>query len=233
MGGDCLNYGCIPSKALIKSAKQASQIRHAANYGRLIDPWTVEVKQNNGGTQRLTSRSIIIAAGAKPIIPPITGIDEVGYLTTDTLWHAFAKLEKIPQRIVVLGGGPIGCELAQCFARLGAEINLVEQGSHLLSKEDEDVSSLAKISLQESGVTVLTSHTTLRFEFDGDRKFIITEHQGKENSMEFDSLLCVVGPYQFTHVAAHQAWYAAVNALFGQLRRFKVDHQAINGSWQG
>jgi membrane protein DedA with SNARE-associated domain len=138
MGGDCLNYGCVPSKALIKSAKLAHQMRHASNYGlsdaapsfsfkavmqrvrdvikaiephdsierytglgvevlqgygRLVNPWTVEVALNDGTTQRLTARSIVIAAGARPFVPPLPGLDEVGYVTSDTLWDEFAQLD--------------------------------------------------------------------------------------------------------------------------------------------
>jgi hypothetical protein len=174
MGGDCLNYGCVPSKALIKSAKLAHQMRHASRYGlsdtapafsfkavmqrvhdvikaiephdsierytglgvevlqgygKLVNPWTVEVALNNGGTQRLTARAIVIAAGARPFVPPLPGLDEVGYVTSDTLWDEFAKLDEVPQRLVVLGGGPIGSELAQSFARLGSQVTQVEMGA--------------------------------------------------------------------------------------------------------
>ncbi|MDP5063215.1 MAG: FAD-dependent oxidoreductase, partial [Haliea sp.] len=165
MGGDCLNYGCVPSKALIKSAKVAQQMRHADDYGltasepqfsfravmarihriiaeiephdsverytglgvevlqgyaTIIDPWTVEIALNDGGKQRLTTRSIVIAAGAAPLVPDLPGLNESGYVTSDTLWERFAELDTIPQRLVVLGGGPIGSELAQAFARLGS-----------------------------------------------------------------------------------------------------------------
>ena len=174
MGGDCLNYGCIPSKALIKSAKVAHQMRHAENYGlnsseptfsfkkvmqrihdviakiephdsveryskmgvdvvqgyaKLIDPWTVEIQLNEGGIQRLTARSIVLATGARPFVPNLPGLEEVGYYTSDTLWEAFAKLDEPPKRLVVLGGGPIGCELAQSFARLGSKVTQVERST--------------------------------------------------------------------------------------------------------
>ncbi len=171
MGGDCLNYGCVPSKALIKSARLAHSMRHADHYGleatapqfsfrkvmqrvqevirtiephdsverytglgvevlqgyaRIVDPWTVEIALDDGGTRRLTTRSIIIAAGARPFVPPLPGLDDVGYVTSDTLWDEFAQLDEPPRRLVVLGGGPIGCELAQSFARLGSEVTQVE-----------------------------------------------------------------------------------------------------------
>ncbi|MFA7553335.1 MAG: FAD-dependent oxidoreductase [Spongiibacteraceae bacterium] len=314
MGGDCLNYGCVPSKALIKSAKLAHQIQHADHYGldkakpifsfrnvmqrvhdviskiephdsieryqglgveviqgyaKLVDPWTVEIKHNDGSVQQLTSRAIVLATGARPLIPPLPGIEEVGYVTSDTLWDKFATQNQAPKRLVVLGGGPIGCELAQSFARLGSDVIQVEMAPRIMIREDEDVSVLAKASLENDGVAVLTGHKALRCEQTSEGKFIVVEHQGVEKIIPFDALLCAVGrvarlegygleelgietnrtivtndyletlypnifaaggvagPYQFTHTAAHQAWYAAVNALFGQLKKFKVDYRVI------
>ena len=314
MGGDCLNYGCVPSKALIRSAKLARQMREADRYGldgheprfsfarvmarvheviravephdsierytrlgvdvkqghaRLLDPWTVEIEHHDGSRQRLTSRAIVIATGAKPFVPPLPGLEEVGYLTSDTLWQAMAERDQPPARLVVLGGGPIGCELAQSFARLGSEVIQIQRGPRIMQNEDEEVSALAKEALEADGVTVLTNHDAIRCERDGERKFIIVQHEGAERRIEFDTLLCAVGrsarlrgygleelgietertvvtneyletlypnifaagdvagPYQFTHTAAHQAWYAAVNALFGDFKRFRVDYSVI------
>ena len=314
MGGDCLNYGCVPSKALIKSAKIAHQMRHAGKYGlsdttpqfsfkavmqrvheviraiephdsvarytglgvevlqgygKLVNPWTVEVTLSDGQMQRLTARSIVIAAGARPIVPPLPGLDDVGYFTSDTLWDELAKLDDIPKRIVVLGGGPIGCELSQSFARLGAQVTQVEMGERIMVREDEEVSLLARDALQADGVRVLTGHQALRCERRGADKILVASTQGQEVEMVFDALVCAVGrvarlqgygledigvptqrtvetneylqtlypniyaagdvagPYQFTHTAAHQAWYAAVNALFGDFKSFKVDHRVI------
>ncbi|WP_371136744.1 FAD-dependent oxidoreductase, partial [Hydrogenophaga sp.] len=314
MGGDCLNYGCVPSKALIKSAKLAHQMRHGANYGlndttptfsfkavmqrihdvikaiephdsvarytglgvevlqgyaKLVNPWTVEIALNGGGTQRLTARSIVIAAGARPFVPPLPGLDTVGYVTSDTLWDEFAKLDEVPKRLVVLGGGPIGSELAQSFARLGSQVTQVEMGARIMVREDEEVSALAQASLEADGVAVLTGHKALRCELVDGEKTLVVEHAGAEKRIPFDQLLCAVGrvarlsgygledlgiptnrtvetneylqtiypniyaagdvagPYQFTHVAAHQAWYAAVNALFGDFRKFKADNSVI------
>ncbi|WP_416546995.1 FAD-dependent oxidoreductase [Limnohabitans sp. DCL3] len=314
MGGDCLNYGCVPSKALIKSAKLAHQMRHGAQYGlsdtapsfsfkavmqrvhdvikaiaphdsverytglgvevlqgygKLVNPWTVEVTLNNGQVQRLTARSIVIAAGARPMVPPLLGLDDVGYVTSDTLWDEFAKLDDIPKRIVVLGGGPIGCELSQSFARLGAQVTQVEMGDRIMVREDEEVSVLARDALQADGVQVLTGHQALRCERRGEDKILVASTQGQEVEIVFDALVCAVGrvarlqgygledigvpthrtvdtneylqtlypniyaagdvagPYQFTHTAAHQAWYAAVNALFGDFKSFKVDYRVI------
>ncbi|MDP2023597.1 MAG: FAD-dependent oxidoreductase, partial [Hydrogenophaga sp.] len=314
MGGDCLNYGCVPSKALIKSAKLAHQMRHGSNYGlsdatptfsfkavmqrihdvikaiephdsverytglgvevlqgyaRLVNPWTVEIALNGGGTQRLTARSIVIAAGARPFVPPLPGLDDVGYVTSDTMWDAFAKLDEVPKRLVVLGGGPIGCELAQAFARLGAQVTQVEMAPRIMLREDAEVSALAQASLAADGVAVLTGHKALRCEVVDGEKTLVVEHQSAEKRIPFDQLICAVGrvarlqgygleelgiptnktvetnqylqtiypniyaagdvagPYQFTHVAAHQAWYAAVNALFGDFKKFKADYSVI------
>ena len=322
MGGDCLNYGCVPSKALIKSAKIVHQIHHADHYGlenqaptfsfkkvmqrvhdvikaiephdsverytslgveviqgyaTVVDPWTVEIKLNEGGVQRLTSRAIVLATGARPAIPPIPGLEDVDYVTSDTLWDKFVQLDQAPKRLVILGGGPIGCELAQSFARLGSEVIQVERGQRILAREDEEVSILATTALEQDGVRLMTSHQAVRCERDGDIKRIIltpVDTNGElsadtEVVLEFDELLCatgraarldgyglenlgietqrtittneyletlypniyaagdVAGPYQFTHTAAHQAWYAAVNALFGQFKKFKVDYRVI------
>ncbi len=314
MGGDCLNYGCVPSKALIKSAKLAHQMKHGHKYGlsdtvptfsfkavmqrihdviaaiaphdsveryaglgvevlqgyaKILNPWTVEIALNDGGKQVLTTRSIVIAAGASPLVPPLPGLDDVGYVTSDTLWDTFAKLDAIPPRLVVLGGGPIGCELAQSFARLGSQVTQVEMAPRIMIREDEEVSVLAQAALTADGVQVLTGHKALRTEKTGDVKTLIVEHEGTEKRIEFDALLCavgrvarlkgygledigvptqrtvdtneylqtiypniyaagdVVGPFQFTHTASHQAWYAAVNALFGDVKKFKVDYSVI------
>jgi pyruvate/2-oxoglutarate dehydrogenase complex dihydrolipoamide dehydrogenase (E3) component/uncharacterized membrane protein YdjX (TVP38/TMEM64 family) len=336
MGGDCLNYGCVPSKALIKSAKLAHQMQHAERYGfysntdnkytgymsisfknimqrvhkviaaiaphdsverytalgvevlqgyaKLVNPWTVEITLNAAAAQapplspspsdparvlRLTARSIVIATGASPLIPPLPGLADVGYVTSDTLWERFAQLDAVPPRLVVLGGGPIGCELAQAFARLGSEVTQVEMGPRIMAREDAEVSALASQALQADGVHVLTQHKALRCEIIAGQKTLVVEHAGAEKSIVFDQLLCAVGrsarltgyglealgiptqrtihtneylqtiypniyavgdvagPYQFTHTAAHQAWYAAVNALFGDFKKFKADYTVI------
>jgi pyruvate/2-oxoglutarate dehydrogenase complex dihydrolipoamide dehydrogenase (E3) component/uncharacterized membrane protein YdjX (TVP38/TMEM64 family) len=321
MGGDCLNYGCVPSKALIKSAQLAHQMEYADRYGlnsvprnqdggyrpisfkkvmqrvhaviaaiephdsierytglgvevlqgyaTIINPWTVEIALVNGGKQTLTTRNIVIAAGARPLVPPLPGLREAGYVTSDTLWHTFAELDEPPARLVVLGGGPIGCELAQSFARLGSQVTVVEMAARLMVREDLEVSAVVAESLRADGVRVLTGHQALRCETLGNTKALVVVHQGLEIRIEFDQLLCAVGrearldgyglealgietgrtvrvnaylqtlypniyaagdvagPFQFTHTAAHQAWYAAVNALFGDFKRFKVDYSVI------
>lgn len=314
MGGDCLNFGCVPSKAIIKSAKLAHQMRHASNYGlsdaqpafsfkavmqrvhaviaaiephdsverytglgvevlqgyaKIINPWTVEIAMNDGSKQVLTTRSIVIAAGARPVVPPLPGIENSGYVTSDTLWDRFAQLDHVPPRLVVLGGGPIGSELAQSFARLGSKVTQVEMAPRILIREDEEVSKHAMNSMRADGVDILCSHKALRFEVNGASKALIVEHGGLEKRIEYDEIICAVGraarlqgygleelgiptqrtvetneyletiypnifaagdvagPFQFTHTAAHQAWYAAVNALFGTFKKFKVDYSVI------
>ncbi|MDX8378615.1 MAG: FAD-dependent oxidoreductase [Gallionella sp.] len=314
MGGDCLNYGCVPSKALIKSAKLAHQIRHADHYGlnaseadfsfrqvmarvhdvisavaphdsverytrlgvdvvqgyaRITDPWTVEIKLAEGKLQTLTTRSIVIATGARPFVPPLPGLEEVGYVTSDTIWSNFAQMDAPPARLLVLGGGPIGCELAQSFARLGSSVTQVEMADRLMIREDREVSDLASASLVSDGVDVLVAHKAIRCEQQAGHKYIVVEQDGKTRRIEFDALVCAVGrsarltgfgleelgiptqrtvttndyletlypnifaagdvagPYQFTHTAAHQAWYATVNALFGNFKKFKVDYSVI------
>jgi pyruvate/2-oxoglutarate dehydrogenase complex dihydrolipoamide dehydrogenase (E3) component/uncharacterized membrane protein YdjX (TVP38/TMEM64 family) len=310
MGGDCLNYGCVPSKALIKTATLARQIRHSQDYGiakasaeinfadvmeriahvvrevephdsverytglgvdvaigraKITSPWHVEITKDDGSKQTLSTKSIVIATGAAPFVPPLPGLEDVGYLTSDTLWG----LREQPKRLVVLGGGPIGCELAQSFARLGSQVTQIEMLPRIMIREDEEVSAYARKALEADGVTILTGHKALRCEKRGDLKIIVVESNGKETAIEFDALLCAVGrsarlkgfgleeigvavnrtvqvneyletnfpnilaagdvagPYQFTHTAAHQAWYAAVNALFGFAKKFKADYSVI------
>ena len=315
MGGDCLNFGCVPSKALIRSANFVHAAKHAQQLGiaksdvefsfadvmarvhrvintiephdsverftglgvevlqghaKIVSPWEVEI-DIDGKKQRLTTRAIVIATGARPLVPPIPGLDEVGYVTSDTLW----QMTELPHRLVVLGGGPIGCELAQSFARLGAQVTQVEMAPRLMLREDDDAAALVTASLQKDGVTVLTGHQAIRCELVGSgaakTKRLIAKHQEREVVIEFDQLLCAVGrvartegfgleelgipvssrrtvatdaylqtlypnifacgdvagPFQFTHTAAHQAYYAAVNALFGQFKRFKADYRVI------
>jgi pyruvate/2-oxoglutarate dehydrogenase complex dihydrolipoamide dehydrogenase (E3) component/uncharacterized membrane protein YdjX (TVP38/TMEM64 family) len=317
MGGDCLNYGCVPSKALIRSAKLAKQLRRADSLGvtgasgrvdfaavmarihrviaaiephdsvarytglgvevvhghaRITSPRTVEIT-TPAGTQTLTTRNIVIATGARPFVPPIAGLGEVGYLTSDTVWG----LTELPRRLVVLGGGPIGCELAQSFARLGSSVTQVEMAPRVMGREDPEVSALVAEALRADGVELLTGHQAVRCELDGGNKRLIVRRgetataTATETAIEFDTLLCAVGrsprvegfgleelgitlsprktietndylqtrypniyavgdvagPYQFTHTAAHQAWYAAVNALFGRFKRFKADYSVI------
>jgi pyruvate/2-oxoglutarate dehydrogenase complex dihydrolipoamide dehydrogenase (E3) component/uncharacterized membrane protein YdjX (TVP38/TMEM64 family) len=306
MGGDCLNTGCVPSKALIRSARAAHEIRTAAAYGlaaaepevrfdevierihriitdiapsdsperytefgvdvrkghaRLVDPWTVEID----GGERLTARAIVIAAGGEPAVPPIPGLATSGYLTSDTMWDALRGRETVPARIAIVGGGPIGTEMAQAFARLGAKVTQIEHGPRLLPREDEEVSELVAEVLREEGVDVRTGREAVRV----DGKILVVRGEGRESEIPFDEIIVAVGrrarltgygledlgietsrtiavndwletrlpnlyavgdvagPYQFTHFAAHQAWFAAVNGLFGQLKRFRADYRVL------
>lgn len=309
MGGDCLNTGCVPSKALLRSAKLLAHIRRSAEFGirkaeadydfadvmarvrriiaeiaphdsiarytelgvevivgaaKITSPWTVEVTTEQG-TQVLTTRAIVIAAGARPQTPPIPGLDEVGYLTSDTVW----SLREQPRRLVVLGGGPIGSELAQAFARLGSHVIQVERGARLLNREDPEVSALLADRFRSEGIELRLNYTAQRFIVENGEKILIAEHDGQAVRITFDAVLVAVGrvanvagyglealgippartietnnylqtlypniyaagdvtgPYQFTHAAAHQAWYAAVNALFAPFKTFKVDYSVM------
>ncbi len=303
MGGDCLNTGCVPSKALIRSAKFLSHAKRSREFGvtgaevtfnfadvmervqqkiKLVEPhdsverytglgvdciqgdatitspWTVEV---NG--QIIHTPSIIIAAGAEPYIPPIEGSENVNFFTSDTIWG----IRELPQKLIVIGGGPIGCELVQAFGRLSSQVTHVHRGSRLMPKEDEDISAMIAERFSEEGINVCTEHTPLRFEGDNT---LVCQHNDEEVYFEFDAVLFAVGrkartagyglenlgiglgehntidtneflqtrypniyacgdvagPYQFTHTAAHQAWYASVNALLG-FKKFKSDYSVI------
>jgi len=225
-------------------------------------PTEVEV---NGRIIR--TRNIIIATGAVPFIPPVKGLDQVDYLTSDNIWD----MQDLPQKLVVLGGGPIGCELAQCFARLGSEVSMVEMLPQIMIREDEEIAGFMVDRFGQEGVNIRTSHTATRVEVLGNQKILHCEHNGEQVAVEFDQILVavgraarssgygmeelkipltkrrtietdqylqagypsifacgdIVGPYQFTHVAAHQAWYASVNALFRPFKKFKVDYSVI------
>jgi pyruvate/2-oxoglutarate dehydrogenase complex dihydrolipoamide dehydrogenase (E3) component len=215
----------------------------------------------------LTTKKIVIASGARPFVPPIPGLDKVSYLTSDTVW----KLKDLPERLVVMGGGPIGCELTQTFCRLGSTVTQVEMMPQIMGREDAEVAGLIKEKLESEGVRVLTSHRAKAVKIENSEKTLVCDHNGQDVSIAFDDILVAVGraanvsgfgleelgveltprktlwaneflqtsiptiycagdvagPYQFTHVAAHQAWYASVNALFGGLKSFKVDYSAI------
>ena len=310
LGGDCLNTGCVPSKALIRSAKLLSHMRRAREFGirdakadfdfadvmqrvqnvikavephdsaerytglgveviegsaKMVSPWEVEITRNDGVAQRLTTRSIVIATGARPFVPPIPGIEQTGYLTSDTVWD----LRVLPQRLVVLGGGPIGSELTQAFARLGAQVTQVEMAPRILIREDPEVSELVTRRFHAEGIAVLVNHKAKQFIVEDGEKILVAEFEGRDVRIPFDALLVAVGrvanlngygledlgipasrtvdtneflqtrfpniyaagdvagPYQFTHTAAHQAWYAAVNALFDPFKKFRTDYSVI------
>jgi pyruvate/2-oxoglutarate dehydrogenase complex dihydrolipoamide dehydrogenase (E3) component/uncharacterized membrane protein YdjX (TVP38/TMEM64 family) len=311
MGGDCLNTGCVPSKALLRTAKLMSQINRSGEFGvvsaaaevdfpqvmervhrvigrvaphdsverytglgvevlqgtaRIVSPYHVEVTTVEG-VRMLSTRAIVVAAGARPFVPSLPGLNDVGYLTSDSLWN----LRSLPRRLLVLGGGPIGCELAQAFARLGSEVTQIDRGARLMRREDADVSALVLARFQREGINVLLQCTPQRFALEDGEKVLHAQQDGKPLRVEFDEVLValgrvantrgyglealgidvaaerplatneflqtlypniyacgdVAGPYQFTHTAAHQAWYAAVNALFGDIKKFRVDYSVI------
>ncbi|NGN96872.1 dihydrolipoyl dehydrogenase [Grimontia sp. S25] len=307
MGGDCLNTGCVPSKALIRAGHAVHEIKRSQEFGvnvgeptvdfqqvmgrvhkviadiephdsverytklgveciegeaKILSPWEVEV---NG--QRLTTRNIVIATGARPLVPGIPGLQEVSYLTSDNVW----ELQEQPKKLLVLGGGPIGSELAQSFSRLGTDVTLVEMADQLLIREDADAAELVVKGLKEDGVNILLGHKATRFEKDGDVQRAYLERNSEEVVIEFDYVMLalgrvantkgfgledigveltergtvkvneylqtnypnifavgdVAGPFQLTHAAGHQAWYAAVNALFGDFKKFKADYSVM------
>jgi len=311
MGGDCLNTGCVPSKALIRSAKHLSHIKRSKEFGikhasvefdfadvmdriqsliktiephdsierytelgvdivqgsaKIISPWEVEVETGEG-IKTLTTRSIVIAAGARPFVPPIPGLDQVDPLTSDTIWN----LRELPKRLLILGGGPIGCELTQSFARLGSQVIQIEMLPRIMIREDQEVSDIVMARFKQEDVDLRVGHTAKEFIIENGEKILIAEHEGQSVKIPFDEVLVaigrvanvsgygveemgitlsprktietnafqetnypniyacgdVAGPYQFTHTAAHQAWYAAVNALFGQFKKFKTDYSVI------
>ena len=238
-----------------------------SGHARLTSPWSVDIALTEGGTRTLTAKSIVIAAGARPLVPPIPGLGEVNPLTSETVW----ALRTLPKRLVVLGGGPIGSELAQCFARFGSEVTIVEMLPRLLIREDPEISELVTQRFREEGIALLLGHKAKSVVADATGKTLVVEHDGEEKRIAFDELLCAVGrlpntegygldaleipltpaktvqtndylqtmypniyacgdvagPYQFTHTASHQAWYAAVNALFGRFRKFRADYSVI------
>ncbi|MDZ4152142.1 FAD-dependent oxidoreductase [Methylicorpusculum sp.] len=311
MGGDCLNTGCVPSKALIRSAKLLSHIKRAKEFGidqaettfdfatvmervqqviktvaphdsierytelgveviegsaKIVSPWAVEVTTADG-VKTITSHAIIIAAGARPFVPPIPGLDKIDYLTSDNIWN----LRELPKRLLVLGGGPIGCELTQTFARLGSQVTQVEMAPRIMVREDADVSEIVQARFQAEGVAVKVNHTAKEFIVENGEHILLAETDGQIVRISFDKVLIsigraanvqgygveelgialsarktletnpfqqtnypnifavgdVAGPYQFTHTAAHQAWYAAVNALFGHFKKFRTDYSVI------
>ncbi len=304
MGGDCLNTGCVPSKAILKAAKHVYHAKHLESFGakvsnveidfpkvmkrvhqvikdiephdsrerytklgvdcfeghaKIISPWEVEL---NG--KILSTRNITIATGASPFVPPIPGIENVEILVSDNLWD----ITEQPKELIILGGGPIGLEMAQAFSRLGSNVSIVEMNDRLMSKEDADVAEVVTKRLIKEGVKVLTSYKAVKFSSSNE---LIVECNGEETTLKFDKVLVAVGrrarvtgfgleelgvkirkngtietdeylktnfpniyacgdvtgPYQLTHMAAHQAWYCAVNGIFGFLKKFKVDYSVV------
>ena len=310
MGGDCLNTGCVPSKALIKSAKIAHQMRTAHKYGienqnpeidflkvmnrvhdvikdiephdsierytklgvechtgeaKIRSPWEVEV---NG--KILTTKNITVATGARPFLPPIPGLNDIPFATSDTLWST----KDLPKNLLVVGSGPIGCELAQAFSRLGSNVTILERNTKVMGREDDAVSDVIEKAFKEEGITVLHNSNLKSFKKEGDRNIAHVEREGLDESIEFDLCIMAVGrkantqgfgledldkeveyndngtlkvdkylrltkyknifacgdvagPYQFTHTAAHQAWYVSVNSLFSPFYKTKTNYDVV------
>jgi len=308
MGGDCLNTGCVPSKALIRSTKIISYIQRHREFGlksasvefnfseimervqsiikkiephdsierytklgvdcitgkaKIVSPNKVQV---NGKT--LSSKNIIIATGAHPTVPPITGLDQVDFLTTENLWG----IRELPKRLLIAGGGPIGSELAQCFNRLGSQVTQVEMMPDILTREDGEFNQALRQRFVSEGIDVQVSTKCKEVVVENGKQFMLCEKNGQDQRIEFDKVLIalgrtansrgfglesvgiklglsgkicvdeylrttkykniyacgdVVGPYHFTHTAAHQAWYCVVNALFSPFKKFKVDYSII------
>jgi pyruvate/2-oxoglutarate dehydrogenase complex dihydrolipoamide dehydrogenase (E3) component/uncharacterized membrane protein YdjX (TVP38/TMEM64 family) len=311
MGGDCLNTGCVPSKAIIHAASLAHEARHAKTVGvnvgdinvdfsqvmqsvhagikevephdsieryeglgvncitgsaTIVNPWTVEIETAQGKQTR-TARNIIIAAGGRPKVFPIPGIDDVGYYTSDTLW----EIKDQPKHLLVIGAGPIGCELAQSFNRLGSIVTMVDPAPYILGREDADVVEEVTAQFKTEGMHLMTSCKPKSFALINGEKQAVIETPNGDQTITFDAMIMavgreanvkgygldnlniqlderdnilvdeyletsmpgvyavgdVIGGYQFTHVSAHEAWYASVNALFGHLKRFKADYSVI------
>jgi pyruvate/2-oxoglutarate dehydrogenase complex dihydrolipoamide dehydrogenase (E3) component/uncharacterized membrane protein YdjX (TVP38/TMEM64 family) len=308
LGGDCLNTGCVPSKALIRTSRLLAEARNSAHYGvrrmdvefdfaeamarvrqviakiephdsveryqglgvdvvqgdaRFVSPWEVEVDG-----RRISARSIVIATGARPRVPDLPGLDQVDHVTSDTVWD----LRALPARLLVLGGGPVGCELAQCFARLGSQVTMVQKGPRLLPREDADAAEALQTQLLREGLTLALGHRAVRAGRDDEGGVLhCVLDDGSEAAIGFDCLLLalgrqpnteglgieqlglrvaddgtvetddrqrstlphilvagdVAGPYQFTHVASHQAWFASVNGLLAPFWSFKTDYRVI------
>ncbi|MFZ8928296.1 MAG: pyridine nucleotide-disulfide oxidoreductase [Gammaproteobacteria bacterium] len=307
MGGDCLNTGCVPSKALLRSASVSHLFTRADEFGlveasaktdfkkvmarvrqaiaaiephdsverysqlgvdclegeaRIVSPYKVEVSGNE-----ISTRNIVIATGARPLVPDIPGIHDIQFMTSDSIW----ELEELPEKLLVAGGGPIGCELAQAFSRLGSSVTIVQKATHLLPREDQEVSEFVEASFRREDIKVLTTHELKSFHAENGEHHAIATHDGRETKLSFSHVLIalgrkantenlglkslgirlnpsgtihvneflqatypnifacgdVAGPYQFTHMSSHQAWFAAINGLFGSFRKFRVNYNVV------
>lgn len=240
-----LGVDCVQGEAFIRS------------------PWSVEV---DGRT--INTRAIIVATGARPLIPEVPGLDQVDYLHSDNVW----ELRELPPRLLVLGGGPIGCELAQSFARLGSAVTQLDRSPRLMSREDTDVSVIIEQKFRDRGIDLLLGHEMKAFRKDAQGQcLVVTAPDGSARDVYFDQVLIalgrkpnvegfgleeldmpltergaiqvdatmrsaypsilacgdVAGPYQFTHMASFQAWYATLNALAGGLKSFRASYRVV------
>ncbi|MBC7742010.1 MAG: FAD-dependent oxidoreductase [Bdellovibrionaceae bacterium] len=307
MGGDCLYTGCVPSKALIRTARFMREQKLSKDYGVqsasaelnfsaamsrvhnvikkiephdsveryselgvecvqdeafVVDPWTVRLKD-----RQITAKNIVIATGAKPRVPDIEGLKTVPFVTSDTIWG----LTELPKKFLVLGGGPIGSELAQAFAALGSEVTILEMGAQILGREDRDVVELMTNVFKRERIKILKQIKVKSFEKTNEKNLVVIENNGVVEKIEFDLVLLatgreanvkgfgleqlgieltdrktiqtdaylrtnipniyacgdVVGPYQFTHAASHQAWFTSVNSLFSPFKKFKINYDHL------
>ena len=231
LGGDCLNYGCVPSKGIIRAARAIHEARHSALFGiaggealtidfgramermrqiraeisphdsarrfrdelgvdiffgagRFIGPDAIEV-----GGKRLNFRKAAVCTGARAAVPPIPGFEEAGYLTNETVF----SLTELPRRLAVIGSGPIGCELAQTFARLGSAVTILERGGHILPREDRDAAEVLQQAFTRNGVQLSLETKTIAAAGRGTEKVVTVEHNGKSRELVVDEILVGVG----------------------------------------
>jgi len=312
MGGDCLNTGCVPSKALIRAARAAHEVRNAGRFGvrtgapdvdfpavmaRVhevigaiepkdsmaryaalgVDCLAGEAVLEDGhhvrvrtpeGERTVSGRAIVLATGAAPVVPPVPGLQEIDPLTSENVWN----LDHLPGRLLVMGGGPIGCELAQSFARLGSAVTLIDMADRLLPREDPETSSLLEAVFRREGMDVRLSHRAVdvstltggrggvlgaetdegRLEIPFDEILVAVGRRARQDAglasagiaLNPDGTIAVdrylrtslpsvfacgdaAGPYQFTHMASHQAWFAAVNGLVGRFWKLPVSYAVV------
>jgi dihydrolipoamide dehydrogenase len=257
-------------RGVIKAIEPHDSVERFTSLGVecLQDEATIETPYRvRVGNRLIHTRSIIVATGARPLVPPIPGLDEVGYLTSDTVW----ELDELPKKLLVVGGGPIGCELAQAFHNLGAEVTQVDMAKRIMPREDEEVSAAVMEQFRAQGIELLTEHKLQRFVMENGKKFMEAEHDGQTVRVEFDQVLMaigrkpnvegfglenldlplndngtininnsmqttypnifacgdVAGPYQFTHMASFQAFFAAINAVLGGLWRLRASYRVV------
>ncbi|MFC2172767.1 mercuric reductase [Acidobacteriota bacterium] len=231
MGGDCLNVGCVPSKAIIRSSRVAAEIAGAGRYGinvpkgakadfsdimermrrlragisrhdsavRFRDEMGVDIFLGDGrftGSDTvevdgkvLRFKKAIIATGARPFVPPIPGLAEAGYVTNETVF----SLTELPARFVVIGGGPIGCELAQAFSRFGSEVSIIELGSQFLAREDPDAAAVLAKTFEKEGINIYLNAVVKEVGLAGSEKLVTIESGGATQTIKASEILVGAG----------------------------------------
>ena len=233
-GGDCTNFGCVPSKSLIASAETAHHIETAFDMGIELkgakkltdpvldrvrnivssvrshedekalrkqgidtlsakayfkDPHTIIAKDANGHEQELRGKKIVIATGSHPFIPPIEGLNETPFLTNETVF----ELESVPERLIILGAGPIGCELAQAFQRIGSQVTLIHRHSEPLQREPEEACKILMDMMKADGVLFEINAETKKVGFSKQKFTVHIEQEGKNKEIKGDQFLISVG----------------------------------------